>query len=249
MKKATPHESALIFDWKRRERTAPWLLSFLLITLFGIASLFVLFRIVTPGAPKLTARPQQMIVLNPDVPAERALIHLAMDRSFTLLPSETPGIHDVPAAARLPGFKTTAFEMKLKAANSTLTARERPGLLDQNFLDALPPLPPTKPTELKPAPQATLQARIEGPAKRALISDGVLRDISLVDPGKARFRVAIGRLGQVLLAVPLSASEDPAVMVQLHAAMTQLHFQPDSAQQQEMDWAEIGFAWVKEVTP
>ncbi len=247
MKKASSPESQLIFDWKRRERTTPWLLSFLLITVFGVASLFVLFRIVTPGAPKLTARPQQMIVLNPDVPAERALIHRAMDRSFTLLPSETPGIHDVPTAARLPAFFREAFEMKLKAANSTLAARERPGLLEQNFLDALPPLPPAKPVELKPAPKATLKAHIENTLKRGLISGGTLQDIPLLDPSKTRFRVAIGSLGQVLLAVPVSSSEDPEVVVKLHSAMTQLHFEPSPAQT-DIDWADIGFAWEKEVS-
>lgn len=249
MKKAPSPESGLLFDWRRRERTAPWLLAFLLITFFGIASLFVLFRIVTPDAPKLTTRPQQMIVLNPDVPAERALIHRAVDRSFTLLPSETPGIHDVPAIAKVPGFKPASFEIKLKAANASLAARGRPGLLDQNFLDALPPLPPAKAAKQRPASRSTLQARIEGMAKRELISGGILRDIPLVDPARARFRVGVGQLGQVLLAVPVSSSEDPAVMVKLHAAMTQLRFQPLPSQTQEMDWAEVSFAWVREAAP
>jgi hypothetical protein len=38
-------------------------------------------------------------------------------------------------------------------------------------------------------------------------------------------------------------------MVKLHAAMTQLHFQPDPVQQQDMDWAEISFVWEKEGAP
>lgn len=249
MKKTPSPESGLLFDWRRRERTAPWLLSFLLVTIFGIASLFVLFRIVTPDAPKLTTRPQQMIVLNPDVPAERALIHRAVDRSFTLLPSETSGIHDVPATAKVPAFKPTFFEMKLKAANTSIAARGRPGLLDQNFLDALPPLPPAKPAEQRSTSMCTLQARIEGPAKRELVSGGILRDIKLVDPARARFRVGIGQLGQVLLALPVSASEDPAVMVKLHTAMTQLRFRPLPSQSQGMDWAEVSFAWGREATP
>lgn len=249
MKKAPSPESGLLFDWRRREHTAPWLLAFFLVTIFGIASLFVLFRIVTPDAPKLTTRPQQMIVLNPDIPAERALIHRAVDRSFTLLPSETPGIHDVPPSAKVPTFKPASFEMKLKAANTSLAARGRPGLLEQNFLDALPPLPPAKPAEQKSASPSTLQARIEGPAGRELISGGILRDIPLVDPARARFRVGIGQLGQVLLALPVSASEDPAVMVKLHTAMTQLRFQPLPTQTQDMDWAEVSFAWVREATP
>jgi hypothetical protein len=249
MKKAQTPASELLFDWSRRERTAPWLISFLLITFLGIASMFLLFRIVTPDAPKLTSRPQQMIVLNPDVPAERALIHRAVDRSFTLLPSETSGSLAAPASAKVPEFKPASFEMKLKAASSSLAAQGRPGLLDQNFLDALPPLPPAKTAEQRPATRATLQARIEGSAKRELISGANLRDIPLADPAKARFRVGIGQLGQVLLAVPVSSSEDPEIMVKLHAAMTQLRFQPLSAQTQDMEWAEVTFAWVREGMP
>lgn len=249
MKKAPSPASELLFDWNRRERTAPWLISFLLITFLGIASMFLLFRIVTPDAPRLTSRPQQMIVLNPDVPAERALIHRAVDRSFTLLPSETSGSLAAPASAKMPDFKPGSFEMKLKAASSGLAARGRPGLLDQNFLDALPPLPNAKAAKQRPASRSTLQARIEGMAKRELISGGILRNIPLLDPARARFRVGIGQLGQVLLAVPVSSSEDPAVMVKLHAAMTQLRFQPLPTQTQEMDWAEVSFAWVREATP
>lgn len=249
MKKAPSTESLLIFDWKRRERTGPWLLSFLLITAFGIAFLFVLFRIVAPSSPKLTARPQQMIVLNPNVPAERALIHRAMDRSFTLLPSEAPSIQELPSAARLPGFKPAPFEMKLKAANSRLAAVERLGFVDQDFLDSLPPLPQARSDSQQRSRDVKLRARIEGTSIRELVSGSTLPHVALLDPAKARFRVAIGRLGQVLLAVPVSASEDPEVMVKLHTAMTQLLFQPAPTQKEDMDWAEIGFYWEKEVTP
>ncbi|MEQ1752440.1 MAG: hypothetical protein ABL974_23665, partial [Prosthecobacter sp.] len=79
MKHSPQHEPPLIFDWDRRERTTAWLFLGLLITGLGFAALFIVFRIVTPLTPKLTSRPQQMIVLNPDVPVERALINHDMD--------------------------------------------------------------------------------------------------------------------------------------------------------------------------
>jgi hypothetical protein len=251
MKKEDSPESALLFDWGRREHRGPWLMAYFLLTLLGLASLFVLFRIVTPEAPKLTTRPQQMIVLNPGVPAERALIHRAQDRSFTLVPSDTLGGQSIPSEARLPAFKSaiSSFGMKLRSAGSVLTASDRPSLMEQDFLDALPP-----PTELEPVKKSTtpaafvLRARLAGEPPRALLSGRDLKDIPLLDPARPRFRVAIGSLGQVVLAVPVASSEDPAVMVKLHAAMTQLRFQPQPAQK-DLEWADVSFAWEKEAAP
>jgi len=251
MKKVFSPESALLFDWDRREHRMSWLLAYFLITVLGLASLFVIFRIVTPEAPKLTTRPQQMIVLNPDVPVERALIHRAQDRSFILVPSDTLGGQSIPLEARLPAFKSAlgSFEMKLKSAGSKLTANERPSLLEQDFLDTLPP-----PKEIKLSPKSvsrvtsTLRALIATENRRALLNERDLKGISLVDPSRPRFRIAIGPLGQVVLAVPVASSEDPDVMVKLHSAMTQLHFQPQPAQK-DLEWADVSFTWEKEVVP
>lgn len=252
MKKPHP-DSALIFDWGRREVTAPWLVFFFFVAVLGLASLFVVFRIITPEAPRVDARPQQMIVLNPAVPAERALIHQAQDRSFTLLPTEAPGAAHLPAAARLPDFQPSirGFEMRLKPAGSALTTRESTSLLKQDFLDSLPPLPePEKPPRKgSPAVKKVLQARLEaGQEARSIVAGSVLQGIPLLDPSRPRFRVALGALGQVLMALPISASEEPEVMVQLHAAVTQLQFQPQPGQQ-DIEWAEVGFAWRKEEAP
>ena len=251
MKQERSPESALLFDWGRREHRGPWLLAYFLLTLLGLASLFLVFRIVTPESPKLAARPQQMIVLNPGVPAERALIHRAQDRSFTLVPSDTLGGQTIPSEARLPAFKSaiSSFEMKLKSAGSKLTTSERPSLLDQDFLDTLPPPPQPEPMQKTTRPViSTLRARLAGENPRALLSGRDLKDIPLVDPARPRFRVAIGPLGQVVMAVPVASSEDPAVMVKLHAAMTQLHFQPQPGQK-DLEWADVSFAWEKEAAP
>lgn len=247
MKKPRSPESALIFDWHRREARGSWLLAFLLITLGAIGSLFVLFRIVTPDSPRITARPLQMIVLNPDVPAERALIHRAQDRSFTLVPSDSPVSENLPAAVKLPEFQPgfRAFELRLKSAGSQITASEHFSLLEQDFLDVLPPLPASAATPVsRPPPVSVLKALVEDKTARPLLSGSDLQGIPLMDPVRPRFRVAIGPLGQVVMAMPLSVSEDPAVMVKLHTAMTQLRFQP-APEKKDIEWAEVSFAWEK----
>lgn len=247
MKPPHHHEPPLLFDWDRRERTLSWLLFYVLITALGFAALFILFRIVTPEAPRLTSRPQQMIVLNPDVPAERSLINRAMDLSFTLLPSESSDQRDVPAAMNLPDFQSSlrSFELKLKAPNAGLTTHERPRVFAQD-IDVLPPLPPMARRPVKAAQVSTLHAQIDGELAGRLISDASLRDIPLSDPSRPRFRVAVGPLGQVMMALPLAASDDPAVMVKLHAAMTQLRFKPAG---KDIEWAQVGFTWEKEPAP
>ncbi|MES2596648.1 MAG: hypothetical protein V4662_14995 [Verrucomicrobiota bacterium] len=248
MKKARSAESALIFDWGRREARGPWLLAFFLLTIGGIASLFILFRITTPDVPKMTSRPQQMIVLNPDVPAERALIHRAQDRSFTLVPSDSPMSQSLPPAAKLPEFQPAirAFEMRLKSAGSQIATSDHTRLLEQDFLDALPPQPALAPsTPQKAAPPSVLKARVEDQGARPLLSGADMKDIPLMDPAKPRFRIAIGAQGQVMMALPVSASEDPAIMVKLHSAMTQLRFKP-APEKTDIDWAEVSFAWEKE---
>lgn len=247
MKPPHHHEPPLLFDWDRRERTLSWLLLYVLFTALGFAALFILFRIVTPEAPRLTSRPQQMIVLNPDVPAERSLINRAMDLSFTLLPSESSDQRDVPAALKTPDFRSTtsSFELKLKAPNAGPTAHERPRLLAHE-IDVLPPLPPVTAQPVKAAPISALRVKIDGALADRLISGSTLRDIPLSDPSRPRFHVAVGPLGQVMMALPLTASDDPAVMVRLHAAMTQLRFKPAG---KDIEWAQVGFHWEREPAP
>ncbi|GEP42974.1 hypothetical protein [Brevifollis gellanilyticus] len=251
MKKARSPESALVFDWHRREARGPWLLAFFLLTAGGIGSLFIIFRIITPETPKITSRPQQMIVLNPDVPAERALIHRAQDRSFTLVPSDSPVSQSLPPAAKLPEFQPAirSFEMKLKSAGSQIATNDHNSLMEQDFLDALPPLPALAPkVPRKTSPPSVLKALVEEQGARALLSGADLKDIPLMDPTKPRFRVAIGSLGEVVMALPVSSSEDPAIMVKLHSAMTQLRFQP-APEKKDVEWAEVSFAWKKEAAP
>ena len=246
MKHPHQQEPPLLFDWDRREHTTTWFLVWLLITGLGFASLFIVFRIVTPEATKLSARAQQMMVLNPAVPAERALINRAMDFSFTLLPSEVSIKPEVPPAAKLPDFSAalSRFELKLKAPNASLVTRERPRLFAQD-IDVLPPLSAVV-LPRKPEQASKLHVKLSGGLADRLISDVTLRDIPLSDSARPTFRIAVGNLGQVLMALPLHASDDPAIMVKLHAALTQMRFKPDG---KDVEWAQVGFAWEKESTP
>ncbi len=247
MKTDDPHHPPLLFDWGRRENSASRLFGALLITAAGFTLLFFLFRIVTPESPRLTARPQQMIVLNPAVPAERALIHHAMDQSFTLLPADALGVVEIPHSAHLPRMEShlKSHELKLKPLRAVGSQQQLPLLLAQN-MEVLPDLPPAAAPPPSPKTVSRLKLQIKGDAAQRLLSDTVLKDISLAETSRPVFLIGIGKLGQVLMALPLGTSEDTDVMVKLHTAMTQLLFQPSG---KEIDWAQVSFTWEKEVIP
>lgn len=247
MKHRRPEDTALIFDWHRKEARSPWLAAFLLLTLFGIASLFVIFRIVTPDAPRMVARPQQMILLNPEVPSERALIHRAMDRSFTLLPNESPTFSSLPSAAVIPAFRpgTRGYEMKLKSPGSQRAVPDDNAPLQvMTFDDILPPLPAAPPTPPPPKkPQASLRLRVTSPSGRKPVSNSSWHDIPLADPERAAFRIGIDHQGRVQIVLPVNASEDPEVMDRLRAAITSTRFETGATGASDLEWAEAGFYW------
>ena len=247
MKRSRNSDSGLLFDWHREERTGFWLIAALFVTAGGFALLFILFRIITPEAPKLTSRPQQMIVLNPNVDADRALINRAVDRSFTLLPTDSPSLRVIPDEAKVPLFEppVSKFELKLKAPQLRTRNHESPLLLAAD-IDVLPPLPRLITHEPKPGIAAQLRPVIHSISSLRLSSAPSLNDIALTDPSRPQFQLAVGPLGQVISALPLSSSEDPAIMVKLHTAMTQMRFEPTG---KELEWAEVTFAWVKEAQP
>ena len=247
MKLPPNKETALIFDWHRSERRASWLLGCLLVTAAGFALLFIIFRVVPPEVPKLNSRPQQMLVLNPAVLTDRALINRAADRSFTLMPSETGNLYEVPAAAQLPRFEpvVSQYELRLKAPKVGPISKARP-LLFNYEQDLLPPLPVVTKQPKKAAPKSSLVAKIKADSAMQVLVLPPLADIPLTDTARPLFRVAVGRLGQVMMALPLVSAEEPAMMVKLHTALTQMRFQPTG---KDISWAQVSFAWEKEAAP
>jgi hypothetical protein len=247
MKGSRDSNSDLLFDWHREERTGLWLVSALLVTAGGFALLFILFRVITPEAPKLTSRSQQMIVLNPNVDADRALINRAVDRSFTLLPADSPSVREIPGEAKVPSFEpaVATFELKLKAPQIHSLNHDSP-LLFAADIDTLPPLPRLLVNEARPIAPAQLKTVIRSDSALRISKSPPLDDIALTDPTRPQFQLAIGRLGQVIMALPQSSSEDPAVMVKLHTALSQMRFEPTG---KDLEWAEVTFAWIKEPPP
>lgn len=247
MKDSRNSDSGLLFDWHRKEHTSLWLLIALLVTAAGFSLLFILFRITTPEASKLTSRPQQMIVLNPNVDADRALINRAVDRSFTLLSADSPTIREIPSEAKLPAFEppVSRFEIKLKAPQLHTHHHKSP-LLFAADIDTLPPLPRLNVNEAVKAAAAQLQPVIQSDSVLRISVIPPLNDIALMDTAHLQFQLAIGSLGQVIMALPLSSTEDPATMAKLHTAMTQMRFEPIG---KELAWAKVTFIWVKEAKP
>jgi hypothetical protein len=242
MKHRSALESPLIFDWRRHDVSSLWLGGFLILTLLGLASLFILFRIVTPETPTFVARPQQMILLNPEVPAERALIHRAMDRSFALLPSESMAASEVPSVL-LPAFRpgNRGFHASLRGEDATTPSQVTAPLGVMRVEDVLPPLQrATSPTTARPRPVARLLMQVSG---RPLLRSGDLTGISLLDPERVRFHVAIDAMGRPQLVLPLGSSEDPQVSAKLHAALLASRFQPVGKGGADFDWVEVTFGW------
>lgn len=235
--------SALLFDWHVRDRSMLRLTAAILVTIGALIALCLGFRIITPEVRPVTARPLQLLVLNPKVPAELALIHQAMDRSFPLLPADEGG-SITPAQAVLPAFHPaiTAYELKPKPIVPTATAATRPQYFALDLDVEPPPAKPPAPHAAEPLP-SVLSAVIEGGITARAPEQTALPGIPLVEPTKPRFSVAVGPQGQVLMALPLSAIEDAKVMAQLHDAVTALRFKPAKA---EVEWGQISFHWIRE---
>lgn len=218
------------------------MVSAVMITVMAMVGMFIVFRVVTPESRQVDVRPQRVLVLNPNVPAERALIHQAMDKSFGLLPTE-PTIAAPSKALRMPTFTPSfsKYELKLKPLPSGLTAsrQSRPFALD---MDILPPPPAAEVMKTKTPEPQVLQAVVEGDVSARSPEKLQIANVPLADSTRPRFQVAIGRLGQVIAAMPLTVSDDPAIMQKLHHAITQMQFAPGKS---DTEWGQISFRWEK----
>jgi hypothetical protein len=241
MKRRSYQDAGLLFDWNRRDGSGGRLLIAALIALGALVALFIAFRVITPESTPIMTRPQQILVLNPAIPAERALIHKAMDRSFALLPAESTA-GTLPAAADLPDYhpQLSQFELKPLPLISPATHESKP-----TFVTAQLP-PPSEPSGTF-APPPTLAAKtsvltaiVEGEAASRADPGVNLGKLPLVDPNRPRFRLAVDAEGRVLMALPLVSSEDPEVMEQLREKLLLLQF---AAADKAVQWAEVRFRW------
>ncbi|MEN3941020.1 hypothetical protein WJU23_06990 [Prosthecobacter sp. SYSU 5D2] len=233
-------ERPLTFDWHAHDRSFLRMGLSMLLTLVAIVGMFIVFRVVTPESRPVDVRPQRVLLLNPNVPAERALIHQAMDRSFGMLPSE-PAVTEPPAGLTLPEFTPSyaGYELRLKPLPAGLNASRQARLFAQE-MDILPPLPAPKLKRPPPAPPQVLRAAVEGPAAGRARSSLVIPEVPLADVTRPRFQVAVGPRGRVMMALPLSSSDDADINQKLHHFIMQMRFAPAES---EVEWAQVSFKW------
>ncbi len=232
----------LTFDWDAHDRSIVRMGLAMLATVGGMVGMFIVFRVVTPDSRPVDVRPQRVMLLNPKVPAERALIHQAMDRSFGMLPSET-SVAGPLKSLQMPVFAPSyaKHELRLKPLPSGLAAstQTRPFALDMEVLPPLPqPLP--APAAAKPKIHSVLRGVVGGDVAARAPASMIIPGIPLADIMRPRFQVAVGPLGQVLMALPLTVSDDADINQKLHHAVTQMRFKPAAA---ETEWGQVTFRW------
>jgi hypothetical protein len=242
-----PHSTAngLIFAWHIREHSIMRLVVALVLLMAAMSAFFFIFRIVHPVSQRLPVTPQHVISLDPNNPAELALIHRAQDRSFALL-SDADSVAPVesPLLAFHPSFD--GHEIKLRELEPATTAIHQPRLFTA-AADVLPPVPRRAVDLVDALPTAKLHAILSPSLEQRAPASLELSDIQLTQPTRVHFRVAIGSAGQVITALPLSSVEDAEIMRQLHAAVVALRF--TSSEGQGVDWGEISFRWEGGDTP
>ncbi len=223
--KASAQDSGqkLLFDWQGDDRSWLRMAVALVLTLGGLFGLFVVFRVVAPAPVGRDVRPQHVLVLNPEVPAERALIHRAMDRSFPILPAETAAPAVVIRRPRLiPGY--AGQELRLKPLPADLS-------------EVLPTRPVVAGLHQLPPPAAVaVAAAVPAPVRQRLVPifDGALAarapavvdlgDVPLAETARLQFHLAVDDRGRVTHALPLALIEEAEPSIRLSEALRALRF-------------------------
>jgi hypothetical protein len=235
----------LLFDWQGDDRSLLRMGLSLLTTLVGLCGLFVVFRVVAPVPSARDVRPQYVLVLNPAVPAERALIHQAMDRSFPILPADVGAAAPVPVPRPRLSPVYARQELRLKPLPGDLAEvmPSRPAATGMNLLP--PPAAAREPALAEPPPQR-LHAVFEGPLAARAPGPTFFEGVPLAEITRPRFHLAVDAGGRVLHVLPLIASEDASLTALLTDRLRGLRFKP--APGDEVTAGVVSFAW-KEAAP
>lgn len=244
--KPPPPASGLIFAWGVRDYSMWRLVGALVLLMAAMAGFFFIFRIVHPVAHRLPVTPQHVISLDPNNPAELALIHRAQDRSFALLSDAEPVVPVLanPQMAFHPSF--AGHQIRLRELDLPSPAIRQPRLFTASA-DVLPPVPHRAVDSVAAPPEARLHAIMSPALAKRGPASVVLSPVKLTQPTRVQFRVAIGAAGQIVTALPLSRVDDAEVMQQLHDAVRALRFAPSEVKR--VEWGEISFRWEVAATP
>lgn len=213
----------LLFDWQGDDRSWLRMAVALLLTLIGLFGLFVVFRVVAPTPTGRDVRPQHVLVLNPEVPAERALIHRAMDRSFPILPAEPAAPAVAIRRPRLtPGYAGQELRLKPLPADLADGLTVRPVAVGLRLLP--PPVAVAAPvTGPASARQRLVPVFDEALAARAPAAVD-LGDVPLSETSRLQFHLAVDARGRVSHALPLALTEEAELTARLAEALRALRF-------------------------
>ncbi len=233
-------QEQLIFAWHARDHSTWHLLAALFLLVAVMTGFFFVFRIVHPVTHRAPTTPQHVISLDPQDPAALALINRAQDRSFAVLvDSQSLHSRESDMLAFRPSFE--GHQLKLREMKSAVTEMAPP-LSFTPGVGVLPPVPRRATNEAPPPPRARLNAVMGANlAKRGPASVELPRGIALSEPARVQFRIAVGSAGQIITALPLGGTEDPAVMEKLLSAVKGLRFDPSEVTR--VEWGEISFRW------
>jgi len=213
----------LLFDWQGDDRSWLRMAVALMLTLAGLFGLFVVFRVVAPASTARDVRPQHVLVLNPEVPAERALIHRAMDRSFPILPAEpaTPAVA-IRRPRLAPGY--AGQELRLKPLPADLAD----GLTVRPVAAGLRLLPPPAAVAVSANAQAPARQRLVPVFDEALAARAPavvdLGDVPLAETARLQFHLAVDARGRVSHVLPLVLTEEAELGARLAEALRALRF-------------------------
>lgn len=218
-------ERALLFDWEADDRSLFRLALASLVMLAGIGALFVVFRVATPEAPRAPARSRQVLVLNPSVPAELALIHRAMDRSFPILAIESGPPQRVPAATprQVPSYH--GHELKLKPLAADTAEISAPPLLSTR-LSLLAASATAPPVSVSSPRTQVLRPVFDGPLSARAPQELPPLQVPLAEESRPIFHLIVSPAGRVLSVLPISSAEDESVNASLQAAAADWQFLP-----------------------
>ncbi|MCE9519207.1 MAG: hypothetical protein K8R87_06625 [Verrucomicrobia bacterium] len=252
MPKPPPTDPGLTFDWRipRGERSR--LFFWMLVTFFGLAAFFALFRVVYPQTQRLVPIAQQVTLLGSDTAAQ-SVLNSVQDHDFLIIPSADSKRNFVSLEDRAPVFHPSyeKHELKLLDLPQRNTKPAPVRLLDVRE----PILPRLDLTELKnnpqPAPPAhpaklTLHLR-GGLASRAIASQPDFNTLQMIEPESWRFHLGVNSAGQVIFVLPIDAPGKLGDAVPLLRLLQQIRFAPDV--KAKATWGKAALVWSTAAQP
>lgn len=226
----------------------------ILVTLVALIAFFSLFRVVYPQPRRVVPTAQQVILLDPENPATRALLAAVQDRDYMIMPPEENRASAM-LSERAPVFHPS-FEGHEMTLRDLPQRNERPAPVRlMNVME--PELPPLDFSPLKPEPAPV---EVKAAIAPLVISEGDLRarkiveapDLSGLRDGNldgAKFHLGVNAAGRVIFALPVDhvgklEEGEPALRV-----LRALRFAPADDAKAPPAWGTVTLRWSTGGTP